>query len=435
MKTIFKNRFQDLKLIFLVNLLISFFYWLIFHPGLFSSDSFAAYEMAKSGNLSNSFTASWAIYVRYFSLFGNGISILTLLNVSMLTYAVTRLCTTLFEKRVAMVVAFVMCLTPGVSGIGITLWHDIPMTAGFLLLISSIVRIEKYGAKNENAWLELALGSVLVTFRPNGLPTLALVFISAIASRQLRNFARPLAVSLVIGGVTTLLTSYVFIGEPPINKVFAQEWMRNDISCYAANTDKSNFERVTTISKALYDDWKSPEACVFLNRFSLSEAQRKRTISYVPHSWLRLVKDEPMFVLKTHLERNAYLNPIPIYGIPKPPFLHTNIEFQDKGVVSTFKSLSKKLRLILRAWNFLKPVTAWVGLWLAIIALVYMNERKKQYALLFVFVISLVLILFIVAPIPDGRYGLLVLIAGQILLLGKIATSYLGMGENNGNQS
>ena len=35
-------------------------------------------------------------------------------------------------------------------------------------------------------------------------------------------------------------------------------------------------------------------------------------------------------------------------------------------------------------------------------------------------VIALMVIIFVVAPIPDGRYALFVLIAGQLALLGKV---------------
>lgn len=196
--------------------------------------------------------------------------------------------------------------------------------------------------------------------------------------------------------------------------------MRNDISCFAAKSDGSSFERVTKIPISLYSSWKSDEACTFLNRFSLSEKERKRSLSYVPMSWLRLVKSEPRFILETHLKRNAYLNPLPLFGIPSTPFIHTNIEFENRGVKWTFEKVANESRKILRAWNYLRPITGWVGLWLAIIAAFYILDRNTNLRLLLTFAASLVLVLFVFAPIPDGRYGLFVLITGQTFLVHQI---------------
>lgn len=425
MQTRLKNHVGDDKFIYWLNAFVSFVYWLVFHPGLFSTDSFAAYEMAKSGNLNNAFTASWALYVRFFSLFGHAISMLTLINVLILSYAVTRLCISLFESRSAKSVSFLMCLSPGVSGIGITLWHDIPMTSGFLLLLSSLIRLQKTNLVLSAVWKDLALGAILITFRPNGIPTLALVFLSAIALRKLRNFVRPIAASLMIAGATTLITSYIGIGQAPINKYFSQEWMRNDISCFAAKSDVNDFYSNTKIPITLFQKWRSEEACTFLNGFSLNEVERQNSLSYVPVSWLRLIGSEPGFIFETHLKRNAYLNPIPLFGIPITPFLHTNIEFEDKGVEWTFKAVAQVSRTILRAWNYLRPVTGWVGLWLAIIAGLFFITRNHDYQLMLCFAASLVLILFVFAPIPDGRYGLFVLITGQAILLNQILSKHL----------
>jgi len=431
-QTKIENSFRNFRSIYLLNLFVSFVYWLVFHPGLFSTDSFAALEMAKSGNLNNSFTASWALYVRNFSLHGQVISLLTLINALILSYSVTRLCMILFEQNSAKFVAFGMCLTPGVSGIGITLWHDIPMTAGLLLILSSLIRLQKSSLVTKLAWMDLSVGAILITFRPNGLPTLTLVLFFAITLRKLHVFVRPIMVTLMISSAVTLTSSYIGIGQAPINEYFSQEWMRNDISCFAANSEMNHFEEVTKIPAELHSRWKSDEACIFLNRFTLSDEERERSLNYVPISWLKLFKDEPGFVFETHLKRNAYLNPVPLFGFPSTPFLHTNIEYESRGVEWTFETFAQESRAVLRAWNFLRPITGWVGLWLAIIVGFYLKEKNKFVQLLLSFAASLMVILFVFAPIPDGRYGLFILISGQAVLLNQL---YLRVSKaRNGNE-
>ena len=121
------------------NSIIQFIWWVVFFPGFFSGDSFGAVQMAKSGELGNSFTASWELYVRIFSFHGNAIALLTLINGLVLVYSVTRLGYSMFSARTAAVSTFLLTLTPIVSGMGITLWHDILMSAGILLVTSFFI--------------------------------------------------------------------------------------------------------------------------------------------------------------------------------------------------------------------------------------------------------------------------------------------------------
>ena len=153
---------------------IQFIWWVIFFPGFFSGDSFAAVQMAKSGELGNSFTASWALYVRIFSFHRNAIALLTLINGMVFVYSVTRLGYAIFSARTAAISTFLLTLTPVVSGMGITLWHDILMSAGILLVTSFFISIHKAAGNHRRLIiLELFPGAVLSSFRPNGLPTIA----------------------------------------------------------------------------------------------------------------------------------------------------------------------------------------------------------------------------------------------------------------------
>jgi hypothetical protein len=140
------------------NSLIQIIWWIIFFPGFFSGDSFAAVQMAKSGELGNSFTASWALYVRIFSFHGHAVALLTLLNGLVLVYSVTRLGFALFSPKAAAISSFLLTLTPLISGMGITLWHDIPMSAGLVLVTSFFINLQKNPTNaRRDLFLELLL--------------------------------------------------------------------------------------------------------------------------------------------------------------------------------------------------------------------------------------------------------------------------------------
>ncbi len=401
------------------NLLILFIFWIIFYPGFFSGDSFGAVDMAKTGNLTNSFTASWAIYVRLFSLFGNAIGPLTLIGGLLLVFATTQLTYTLFDKKTAAITSSLMCLTPVVWGMGITLWHDIQMTSGMLLVTTFMVKIHRQQKVTHSEILsQLIFGSVLLSFRPNGLPTLLLfsfIFFALIRRKIVLKFLL-LAFSSTL--LITITTSTLILGLSPINNYFAQEWMRNDISCFADSSKGEGFveKNIPTIGNT--ESWRSAAACTFLNQAKVSYEDKVRAQKFVPGAWISLFKHDPGFVINTHLQRNAYLIPFPLNGLPNPPFLHSTIEYEYQGIKWAFPSIAGEVRVTVRLWNAIRGITSWVGLWAALIFVSLTIWGRNQLFAPFLMSISLIAILFIFSPIPDGRYGLFVLIVGQISLLG-----------------
>ena len=415
------------RISFLRNSLIQFIWWVIFFPGFFSTDSFAAIQMAKSGDLGNSFTASWALYVRIFSFHGNAIALLTLINGLVLVYSVTRFGYAIFSARIAAISTFLLTLTPVVSGMGITLWHDILMSAGILLVTSFFINFHKgMGDYRRLIVLELFPGAVLSSFRPNGLPTIAVfaalyaVFVFLKHRSQFAQTVKMLVTAFLLSAIVTAIGSNIILGLSPVNNYYAQEWMRNDISCYADSASGDGFVEEYIPGIGSTESWRSSAACSFLNTATVSSDEKVAAQKFVPSAWLTLFKEDPYFILSTHLERNAYLIPIPIFGIPTEPFLHSTIEFKDQGVEWAFPSIAEKARIPMRAWNAARGLTSWAGLWGLVLISLMIADRKRTLVPPAVMSVALMVITFVVAPIPDGRYALFVLIAGQLALIGKI---------------
>jgi hypothetical protein len=403
------------------NSIVAVIWWAVFFPGFYSSDSFAAVNMAKSGDLINSYTASWAIYVRVFSLFGNFIGLLTLLNALILVYAVTRFSYALLSKKTAAISSFVLTLTPLVAGMGITLWHDILMTAGLLLLAAffTLFRQGENYAKNDFYSL-LVPGAVLLSFRPNGLPTFLFFAVLTFIFIRRKTLIRPLALVLAITAGTTIFNSLVVVGEDPINTHYAQEWMRNDISCYAASPAGAGWVEKNMPGVGTTQSWASVAACTFLNKYELAQADREKSYAVVPAAWRKLALSDPAFVLKTHFDRNYYVVPLPVNGLPSIPFLHSTIETAGLGIEWAMPSVAEKARIIMRVGNALRPILAYAGMWLLLVLGAVIFLKRKEWLPTFLMGFSLLGILFVFAPIPDGRYALFVLLAGQLLLLGAI---------------
>ena len=405
---------------------IQLIWWVLFFPGFFSGDSFTAVQMAKNGELGNSFTAAWALYVRVFSFHGNAIALLTLINGLVLVYSVTRLGYAIFSARTAATSSFLLTLTPVVSGMGITLWHDILMSAGILLITSFFINIKREPSQLKKLMLlELVPGGILASFRPNGLPTILVfailysVFIFFRHRPQILQTIEMLTKVVLVTTLVTIFSSNVVLGLSPINGAFAKQWMQFDISCYASTPGGGGFVEENIPGIGTTNTWKSVEACNFISRARIAPEEAVLAEGFITPAWMQILKDDPLFIVKTHLKRHAYLLPIPIYGIPKAPFLHSNIEFKDQGIEWKFPEVANKARSLMRAWNGARGLTGWAGFWLlSTIVLTKLGNRERLVPPILMG-ISLISILFIVAPIPDGRYSLFVLIAGQLIFIGS----------------
>jgi hypothetical protein len=407
------------------NSVVAVIWWIIFFPGFYSADSFAAVNMAKSGDLVNSYTASWAIYVRVFSLFGNFIGLLTLINTLILVYSVTRFSYALLSKRTAAISSFVLTMTPLVAGMGITLWHDILMTAGLLLLAAFFTIYRQGDNYSKNDFFSLLLPSaVLLSFRPNGLPTFLVFAVLLLIFSYRKSLIRPLALVLAITAGTTIFNSLVVVGADPINTHFAQEWMRNDISCYAASPSGAGWVEQNMPGVGNTQSWASADACTFLNRYALAPVDREKSYEVVPAAWRKLALSDPAFIFKTHFDRNYYVVPLPINGLPSIPFLHSTIETADAGIAWAMPSVAEKARVVMRVGNALRPILAYAGMWLLLVLGTLVFLKRKEWLPTFLLGFSLLGILFVFAPIPDGRYALFVMLAGQLLVVGALVDGF-----------
>ncbi|KGA11131.1 MAG: hypothetical protein GM48_0150 [actinobacterium acIB-AMD-7] len=392
--------------------------WIIFYPGLYSKDSFEILNSVRNGLISNTHTVQWALFVRYVSLDGAYPQFVTLISSIILVYAVIIFTYSFFEDNLAAKVSTLVCLSPLVWGMGLTLWHDIPSTSGFLLIASLFnKRVHENNFLKAATKYNLVLGSILITFRPNGLPTILLAFVFFQIFYRSRKYLKILAFSLGFSLLTVLFTALIFDSIPPINKVKSQEWMVNDISCYLSKHDDKFFVEKNLDNIGTIERWASIHACDFLNSAGITKTKTFERFEFIPSAWFSLLKNEPIFILKTHLYRNSYLLPIPIDGLPNPPFIHSNIEPNNIGITHKFALVSDFARNLIRAYNYFNEILAWVGLWILIIAYVLILQANSKSFTLFLS-LSLSFILLIFAPIPDARYALFTLIAGQILLLG-----------------
>ena len=401
----------------LINALIMLIWWLAFNPGFFSGDSFGVIEMVRNGNLSSEGTVIWAIFVKYLTINGSHPELATLFFSQILGFSVSVFANTLFTGKTAVRGAAILCGTPLVGAMGITLWHDIPMTSGFLFAVVGLHRLKQ---KEPHSYAFLLIGIFFASFRYNGLPTLIVsCFLLVVIFNRKKLVIITLLLTIAIGGMTSALDAR-FSPTVSTHSDGLINWMRYDLSCYAATSRDDKFFQKEFAGKSTRQYWQSSQACVWFNDSEAFFQRPEELTQKIPSAWLALAMKNPLFVLTTHMKRNAYLNPVPLYGLPSMPFIHTTIEYSGQNISFWIPEVSEKLRQYPRIWNYFNFIFGYSGLWLLLILVLALLKRNPLYFGIGILGIVLNMGLFVFAIISDARFSLFVLIGSQLVVVGEI---------------
>jgi len=216
--------------------------------------------------------------------------------------------------------------------------------------------------------------------------------------------------------------------EHSIDPVQAVEWMMADVSCLTTDatvqvTDEEWRALAPIASRA---DWQQPVACRFVSPLLIAPTfkatQVETNMAALTRTWWSLARRYPLKMLAVHLRRvNLFLPPF-VGGAPEQsntPFLHSTILPNDFDLQWAFPRIAEIARIPVRAWNALRAVLANAALWLLVLLLIAWRRRDLRGPLMPTIVVCIALEagLLATAPISEGRYGLLILIAGQLAAL------------------
>ena len=200
----------------------------------------------------------------------------------------------------------------------------------------------------------------------------------------------------------------------------ATSWIIYDVSCYASTAKGKSFVEKHIPKIGSTESWSSKSACTWFTDAKLTSADIAKARNELPGLLSNLVKEDVGFLISTHMKRHEYLLPLPVYGLPEPPFIHSTIEFTDSDIKWEFENQAEAARSYVRVWNYFSFFFAYAGFWFLL--LVVTAIRKKNVELMHIATLSFLLIitLFIFAGISDARYVLYILIAGQVVGLDSI---------------
>ena len=403
------------------------------YPGLFGEDSLITLEQARSGNVDVWFTAWWIYVIDALSLGTRAIPLLTLCGVLVLSWSIREWARSVLPSGPARAWSIVIiCATPLVGALGIQVRHDAWMVAGFLLCLAVITRARASPAAGLRAvdYLQLALAVMLIPTRHNGLPTLVAAAAIGLIVLRLQRVRFALTLAAVAAGVFLVTTSATRAAgrEHSIDPVQAVEWMMADVSCMVTDptvelTDAQWSHLESIASRA---DWKQPVACRFVSPLLIEPTYQPAQVGPntrgLIRTWSALALRYPLTMTVVHLRRvNLFLPPF-VGGAPEhsqTPFLHSTILPNDFGLQWAFPAIAETARLPVRAWNVMRTLLANSAIWLIVLLLIAWRRHDLRAQLMPTIVVCSALEagLLVTAPISEGRYGLLILVTGQVSAL------------------
>lgn len=413
-------------------LVIGLAWWVAMYPGLFGEDSLMNLTEAREGPVSVWFTAWWIYVIRFVTLGTRAIPLLTLFGVLTLTFAVRYWAASCFPPGSSRAVSVcLVCASPLVGAFGIQVRHDVEMTAGLLLCAAIVSRA------GDPAWprvvdvVLLVFAVLLIATRHNGLAVVLGAALGCVLMPGTGLVRQGLMLMTVAGAVlagtiaATRIAGHSTIADP----LGAVEWAVTDISCLLSKdhvqVSADNWAYLSTVASP--SDWPQPHACRFMDKELFAAASFRRSVlrdnpGALLRVWLALTLDNPRRMLQAHLERVRLFLPPFVTGMPRTdnlPFIHSTILPNDLDLQWTFPRVAGTARLLARAWNAMAIVIANAGLWL--IALVVsariLGEKARGLRPTIFLAVALELGILVAAPMSEARYGLFILITGQVATL------------------
>ena len=422
-------------------LLIGVAWWAAMYPGLFGEDSLMNLTEARDGPVSVWFTAWWIYVIRFVTFGTRAIPLLTLFGVLTLTFAVRYWAAACLPQGASRALAIcLVCASPLVGALGIQVRHDIEMTAGLLLCAAVVARAGDLAWPRIVDVVVLTFAVALIATRHNGVAVVLGAAIGCALVPADGTFRQALLLVTVAGAVlagtfvATRLAGHTEIAD----RLGAVEWAVTDISCLLSKDNvrvsPDEWSYLTTVASPA--DWPQPNACRFMDKelFAAAsfhpDAVRARPMALL-RAWLALARDNPLPMLRAHAERVRLFLPPFVTGLPRAdnlPFIHSTMLPNDFELEWQFPGLAGVVRLIARAWNAMAIVIANAGLWLVALVLSAkaLGARGRTLRLTIYFAVALEISVLVAAPMSEGRYGLFILITGQVAALTAVFEVFRG---------
>lgn len=443
-----ENQLNKLALIkrmkpFTLDILIIFFWYIVFFPGhRMSVDSASTLGLIQRGESTSVGTAIYFRYLQIFSFNGEALFFLSLTNILTFYFASRFFCLKMFNNQPNRLLFFrIFLASPFFGFFGGMIQHELQFVSGCLILLALLKREKVSGLKrsvNPNSIGIACLGMLLVNCRWDGM-VITLLFVFMFVPRKLL---------LKVGISSTFLILIFFqsmlLGVDKMPSAFKFAPLIGDIKCVSSDPlvklSARDLVFLNNLAGENFSKLFEPTACNLADHgFFVFETFQYSDVEFMK-GYLSIALKNPMLILNAHIERSRQVLPPIVFRSPPNMF-----DFEDDqsqfpsnkrpGILSTmkptetngsFQELQGILHSVLNLPAYLinqrSSVFGWGGLWIFLI--LTLNWLSVQFVSReqVIIILSHLSFLFLTVPSIDARYIFLEMYLGVLIIPHQIST-------------
>ena len=432
------KRFFRVKDFFLnLTLISSVIFWLIVSwPINMSPDSLDIWSQIKENSFSNSHPVTYTLFVKFFSLNGRSLVIVSLVQLLLFSIAIYFTSLTInSNKKISKLITVLIVLIPTGGSFATTLWKDVPFTS-FLLIGFSVLLNNRIRTKYIFAILFLTVGA---SFRHNGFFLLLVICVLIIIIKYFYNDV--INYRLIVTLISSAFFSILLIQS--LVKIMdakpASEWltwspMLADLAYVASRTENTNsneiHELVSTYSRDVSleraADCTSVNGLIFSEGFDDSNLQNN--LKSIQREYLKFLYNQPEIFSRLHLCRANSFIPPPFSSGPNY-FYWTQLQIiqpNDFGLIqnSPIKLLRNLGLVFWDIWNENSKLLLWPGFFAFISLFCLTNFTSKAIPYWFVISWGSLLSLIPWSNAQDFRYAEFSYSIFLILIFSKLVNTF-----------
>jgi hypothetical protein len=408
---------------------VNIFWLLSSWPISMSPDSLNVWSQIQNGVYQNDHPVTYTIFVKIFSLGGNYLSLVSAVQLSILSIGILSVSYSLSRNfLLSMVITSLVMITPTAGALASTLWKDVPFVGLLLIGFSLLVK--------NHTFFGLIFITLGASLRHNGWTLLLAIAIFMTLFLILKNYSLRRYLWVIITSAV-LSFSIIFLSAKLLDAKSTSTWLTwspalADLAYIASRTPNNNSEIHETV--ALYstgDSLARSADCTNINGMvyypGFNEKNIDKNLGKILREFLDLAKSDPKLILRLHSCRAQAFLPPPLSSGPGY-FYWTQMIIMEPNDYSLTPSppipLVRELGLkVWSVWDSQLKILLWPGLIVLVASFlffiylrIYLKQINDVWLFWFVSMWGALISIIPWSAAQDFRYALFSYLIAQIII-------------------
>ncbi|SYX86456.1 DUF6020 family protein [Paenibacillus alvei] len=335
------------------SIIVSFFYLLVYYPGLMSGDSIDQWRQISSFDFNDAhpFYDTFIKYIITRIWYSPAMIVITqiIYFCCVWFYAMSTLCKIGVNKKVLVSISVLFSLIP-INGLYlISVWKDVPYSISILLLSIILINVFHHGARwfdnNKNVTLIILTMILVLMFRHNGIIPVygSVLALLLFYNKRKKIILVALSVTIIFFGSKHLALQALHSGSSP--SVLTMSLPIQQIGSMLANDVEFTDEQKEIINQAMdYTLWKGlynpyvVDPIIFNNQFNMHVFDKPNYKSEFIKVWLDKTISNPIISIKSWLKQSSI-----VWRMSEPN--NGSTLFSERGIVKTGVEMLDKYNL------------------------------------------------------------------------------------------